>query len=38
MMIMNGRVHDLRYTKISKNKEEIKDIYGNNVSKSGENY
>jgi hypothetical protein len=25
MMIMNGRVHDLRYTKISKNKEEIKE-------------
>jgi len=25
IMIMNGRVHDLRYTKISKNKEEIKD-------------
>jgi hypothetical protein len=29
MMIMNGRIHDLRYTKISKNKEEIKDK-GNN--------
>ena len=25
MMIMNGRIHDLRYTKISKNKEEIND-------------
>ena len=25
MMIMNGRIHDLRYTKISKNKEEIKE-------------
>jgi hypothetical protein len=25
MMIMNVRIHDLRYTKISKDKEEIKD-------------
>jgi hypothetical protein len=25
MMIMNGRIHDMRYTKISVNKEEIKD-------------
>jgi hypothetical protein len=25
MMIMNGRIHDLRYTKISNNKEEIRD-------------
>jgi hypothetical protein len=33
MMIMNGRIHDLRYTKISKDKEEIKDEENNYIYK-----
>jgi len=33
MMIMNGRIHDLRYTKISKDKEEIKDEGNNYIYK-----
>lgn len=37
MMIMNGRMHDLRYTKISINKEEVKEE-GNNYIYNGKYY